>query len=91
MSKLTLTVCSQAFGVSLRSRHLKTDPKAPEWEVAESILLPALDFNLMLLSVTKYGASQIYLPSEVGIYVEEVGKQSILRISCCFDQFIVHG
>ena len=36
-------------------------PKAPKWEVAERILLPALDFNLMLLSVTKYGASQVYL------------------------------
>ena len=30
-------------------------------------------------------------PSEVGIYDEEVGKQSIIRISCCFDQFTVYG
>ena len=30
-------------------------------------------------------------PSEVGIYVEEMGKQSILRISCCSDQFTVNG
>ena len=29
--------------------------------------------------------------SEVGIYAEEMGKQSILRISCCSDQFTLYG
>ena len=33
----------------------------------------------------------IFRPSEVGIYVEEISKQSILRISCYSDQFTVYG
>ena len=48
-------------------------------------MLPALHFTLMLLSLEKYKASRfilISLPSEIGIYVEEMGKQTVLRMSC---------
>ena len=44
-----------------KSNYLKTDQKHLSSSIAESILPPALHFNLMLLSLTKYKAPQIYL------------------------------
>lgn len=70
-------------------------PKAPKWEVAESILLPALYFTLMLLSLTKYKAPQIYLnfSSVRNKYLCRGDRRAncVQNVVLCSNQFTVNG
>ena len=50
------------------------------------MLLPALYFTLMLNHLQNIKLLRfilISLPSEIDIYVEEMGKQTVFRKSCC--------
>ena len=80
--------------LSARSRHLKTDKNHLSGRLLKAFCFPLQNFAwycCLLQNMAPLRFILISLPSEEGIYVEEMGEWSMLRMSYYPNYFTVYG